>query len=157
MSAPELEGNLVADLRTFENELVQNLSDHTTEASGDEGLFVPLQIKCSYYDAVVDSGAFSIWLDQDVLIRLGGELQAHEKGAQAVNVVPLCVVGKGSLSFWLWGAVFQHYPVHIMKNKPSKISMGRKFWVNQGLQLCLRSMRGSIRVNQHEYSGPVTS
>ena len=127
MAAFELEGNRVADLRTVENELVQNLSDHITEASGDEGLFVPLQIKCSYYDAVVDSGAFSIWLDQDFFIRLGGELQADGKGAQALNGVPLCVAGKGNLSFSLWDAVFQHYPVRIMKNMPSKILIGRKF------------------------------
>ena len=76
---------------------------------------------------VLDTGAFSLWVDATYIEKMGGILFADTEGAVPVEGSSIPVSGKGSMTFQLWRSVFKDYPVRVMKILLSKVLIGRKF------------------------------
>ena len=116
-------------------------------------LAVTLTIQGVRKDAVCDTGAFSLWVDDAFYRQFGGILHADAHGAAMVDGSELAVSGTGYLSFTLWGCHFEKYHVRVMENLPSGILIGRQFWMKNKAVLDLQSMRGTMLMDGRDDSG----
>jgi len=125
----------------------------------DREIAVPVYVKAGTREeeceAVVDTGAFSIWMDERFFKSFGGEVIADAHGAKDVSDRPIAIAGKGGITFTLWGHEFEDYPVRIMKQLPSKMLIGRKFWLKHQLKMDLFNSRGTLLVNGEFISGSI--
>jgi hypothetical protein len=108
--------------------------------------------------ATVDTGADSIWVGWAEFLEGGGtEFEKEDTLAQSADGSPLAVVGKGKLSFSLWGKLFNSIPVRIMQEQPSGMLLGNRFIIG-GLR---RSMdfgtgQGSFVLTQGKFCGSIS-
>jgi len=102
---------------------------------------------------VMDTGAFSVWVDKKFFTECGGELLPDDSGAVDVEGSPIDVSGRGYLTFQLWGRVFKNYPVRVLSSMPSNVLIGRRFWMKHKLQMDLGLLRAKIFAGGHEFGG----
>ena len=126
-----------------------------TEGDAGEDMIVWLQVGHKNVPAVIDTAAYSLWADAEWFRQAGGTVKPDSSAAQAVNGRPLEVAGRGRLTFGLWGCLFESYPVRLMRPLPSKVLIGRRFWIQSKLFLDLGSLRGEIMVNGRRYGGSI--
>lgn len=105
--------------------------------------------------AVMNTGAFSIWIDAELFKRLGGKLIEDKNGARDAGGRKLHIEGKGYINFKVWGCTFYEQKVRVMKKLPIGVLFGRKFWLKYELQMDLKSISGSISVKNTRFWGTV--
>ena len=105
--------------------------------------------------SIVDTGAFSIWIDQNLFQELDGTLIPEEIVAMDVSGRPVEVVGRGYVDFSLWGCMMYTQNVRIMKRLPCQVLIRRQFWLRYGLQMDFEKLRGCITVQRRKYWGEV--
>ena len=105
--------------------------------------------------SIVDTGAFSIWIDQNLFQELGGTLIPEETVAMDVIGRPVEVVGRGYVDFGLWGCKIYAQNFRIMKRLPCQVLIGRQFLLLYGLQMDFEKLRGCITVRKRKYWGEV--
>jgi transposase InsO family protein len=113
------------------------------EVDEDVRVAVRLLIKGQPLTAVVDTGAFNLWMDKRTFDQHGGEeFEPVQSGATAVDGKPLEVMGQGRVSFVLWGRTFRGMRVRVMRSMPSHMLIGRKFLRKVGMVLDHRQGSG---------------
>jgi hypothetical protein len=105
--------------------------------------------------ANVDTGADSTWVGW---AEGGGtEFEKEDTLAQSADGTPFTVVGKGKLSFSLWGKFFNSLPVRIMQELPSGMLLGNRFIIG-GLRMSMdfETGQGSCVLPQGKFCGSIS-
>jgi hypothetical protein len=75
----------------------------------------------------------------------GGQLVRNSDGAESADGSPLAAIGRGVVTFSVWGRHFRKMPARIMANLPSGVRVGNKFLVGGlGKTMNLRSGWGKF-------------
>jgi hypothetical protein len=70
----------------------------------------------------IDTAADSIWFSMEEFVQVGGaQFVRNSDGAESADGSPLAAIGRGVVTFSLWGRLFRKMPVRIMANLPSGI------------------------------------
>jgi hypothetical protein len=94
----------------------------------------------------IDTAADSIWFSMEEFVRVGGaQFVRNSECAESADGSPLAAIGRGVVTFSLWGRLFRKMPVRIMANLPSGVLLGNKFLVGGlGMTMNLRSVWGKF-------------
>jgi hypothetical protein len=114
-------------------ELVAAVSEHwLVSSSGElttEGRKIETEIclACGLVTAVLDTAAFSIWMDAETFEKAKGfELAMCPVSAVGVDGSSLDVLGHGIVTFQWWGRVFEGVTVCILRRMLSRVLIVRK-------------------------------
>jgi len=103
--------------------------------------------------AVVDTGAFSIWMDKTMFKSLNGTLIEDGCAAFGADGKKLDIAGKGYIDFSIWGCKMSQEPIRVMRKLASGLLFGRRFWMRYMFKMDLETMKGCIMVGSTRYEG----
>ena len=124
---------------------------------GWEELAVSVMIDNRWRSGIIDSAAFSMWLDYNQFREVVQDLQHDEsEGARSADGGKLATHGRATVSFVLWKCKFNNVPVRMMNPLPSGILIGRQFLHRYAFEMNYRTLRGSMRVEQFVIQGELS-
>ena len=110
--------------------------------------------------AVIDSGAWSTWISQDLQTKFGQGPLLPCSGARGADGRALEVLGECAISFNLWGRDFS-CRAKVLAHFPAKFILGRKFLIASGMTLDCAHGHGSFKRREgtgtRVYHGDISS
>lgn len=115
---------------------------------------ISTRTKSKWMNAVIDTAAFSTWIDRTLFESLGGKIR-DDRPVKAADVEgkPISVSGEGVVNLNFWGARFENCLVRVMDNLPSGVIIGNKFLRRIGFSMDLDNLQCSIRFRNRKYRG----
>lgn len=123
--------------------------EHSHAEGGD--LTVTVQVNGRKTQALLDTGACSVWVSDAGYCRHVGTPTPTRSVAKAADSSDLDVTGDGSLTFQWWESVFKDHPLRFLRGLDTPILIGLNLQREVGLQLDLLAMRGAFAVNGFRY------
>ena len=95
--------------------------------------------------ATLDTAATNVWMSLASFQHGGRQFVPASRGAVSADGSDLDVVGKGVISFVIWGRRFEDVPVRVMRNLTGGWLIGRRWMLQVGLILDFAKGRGYLK------------